>query len=350
MASPSVAGQSDSAAVPTGTVWYEFISTDRSAMPVVLPQHSEELQAAGGEGDRLVWAPGQGLDGWTPMREVLSSRAASTIDEQALADASDPPTASSLPSGNRMVIGTPFNVCKWRPQFGLPLEACECQRVNGYDIPTILVMLWTTLKQNGGLREEGIFRLAPDAHKCEALRESLNNDASALEKVGAETDPHVLANLIKIWFRMLPSRLLASLTAQQISECQTGAEAMALLQGLEQQQQGLFLWLLEMMAVIAEHKEDNRMNERALAVVVVPNLYDVNCDVDNGADPMAALTFSQGMAKFVSELLFHYISVRRRVRTASVAATAATAAAATTSAAASTTNAAASAPSNPEAS
>ena len=63
----------------------------------------------------------------------------------------------------------------------------------------LLVKLWDALKRCGGLEEEGIFRLAPDASKSDALREALNTDGEALARLSAEDDAHVLANLIKIW-------------------------------------------------------------------------------------------------------------------------------------------------------
>jgi len=172
---------------------------------------------------------------------------------------------------------------------------------------------------------------------------------------------------------MLPTRLLAGISAEQIGACTSGPQCHALLQSLPTLRKGLFLWLLEMMADVAERAECNRMNERAIAVVIAPNLYDQPTDAEI-ADPMAALNYTQGaravfsprnlrdgpcrqagcrvarggaseavrwwlrgrvrvtrtrtraaagsvrcagMARFVTELLMHYMVVRRRVRTES---------------------------------
>ena len=87
---------------------------------------------------------------------------------------------------------------------------------------------------------------------------------------------------------------------------------MEVLHSLSHTNQGIFLWLLEVMAEVAEHGETNRMSERAIAIVVAPNLYDMPDDADV-ADPMAALLYTQGMARFVSELLVYYVAVRRSV-------------------------------------
>ena len=198
----------------------------------------------------------------------------------------------------------------------LPLrawQAVDTLNVNGFAIPVILVKLYGALKDNGGLEEEGIFRLAPDAVKCDELREALDNDGEALERIGKGTDAHILANLIKIWFRRLPIRLLAGISSEQIGACDSGAKCMALLQGFPTLQKGLFLWLLEMMADGAERGSVNRMNERAIAIVVAPNLYDPP-DPGDCPNPMAALTYTQGMSRFVTELLVYYVYTRKRVR------------------------------------
>ena len=371
MSGAAGAGEADDA-----EVWYEFLNSDRqSAQRVILRRSDFQDAVDAAEGDRLVWKPDAGLDGWTPMKEVLSQRASMESSANMSSD-STPARSSSLAQGvvtnvqrgihvkqddvsgglsglpqtweglmpegcapdsqpeaslpaalrpsttptgklkDEMIIGRPFNVKNWRPQFGLPLHACETTRVNGYDVPSLLVTLWSTLKQNGGLAEEGIFRLAPDAQTCDALREALNTDANALERIGENTDPHVLANLIKIWFRMLPERLLSGISAEQLASCEGGPECMELLHTFAPPIKGLFLWLLDVMADVAAQRATNRMDERAIAIVVCPNLYDPP-DAAALTDPLAAMAFTQGMAKFVTELLLHYVSVRTRVRSTS---------------------------------
>ena len=246
-------------------------------------------------------------EGWAAL--LPDGCAADTVPEDALPPELRP-TAQPKPGEKlhqSVVIGTPFNVTSWRPQFGLPLHVCECVRVNGFDIPKLLVTLYGALKANGGLHEEGIFRLAPDAVTCDALREALNTDGAALSRIGADTDVHVLANLIKIWFRMLPERLLGGIAPERLAACGTGAQCMALVQGFEPRRQGVLLWLLEMMADVAEAKAANRMGERAVAIVIAPNLYDPPpIDGAGALDPLAALEYTQGMARFVTELLLYY--------------------------------------------
>ena len=65
-------------------------------------------------------------------------------------------------------------------------------------------------------------------------------------------------------------------------------------------------------ADVAAEQASNKMSERAIAIVLAPNLYaPPEADDDN---PLEGLLRTQKMTKFLSELLFHYISVRHRVR------------------------------------
>ena len=82
----------------------------------------------------------------------------------------------------------------------------------------------------------------------QALRDALNREPDALKRINKDTDPHILANLIKIFFRMMPERLLIDVSFEQASECETGPQCMQLLQSFPSDRTGLFLWLLELSA------------------------------------------------------------------------------------------------------
>ena len=64
---------------------------------------------------------------------------------------------------------------------------------------------------------------------------------------------------------------------------------------------------------VAAEQATNKMSERAIAIVLAPNLYE-SPDAAEGANPLEGLMRTQKMTKFLSELLFHYIKVRVRVR------------------------------------
>ena len=80
-------------------------------------------------------------------------------------------------------MGKPFNVQRWRPAFGIPLEHVETSERNGFEIPLVLCTLRDGLRRMGGLHEEGIFRLAPDAALCQSACEALNANAAVVPKV-----------------------------------------------------------------------------------------------------------------------------------------------------------------------
>lgn len=76
-------------------------------------------------------------------------------------------------------------------------------------------------------------------------------------------------------------------------------------------QKGLTLWLLQLLADVASHQPENKMNVKSLSIVFAPNLYDMPDDIDT-SDPMAATAYAQGMAAFLCNLLSHFIAVRDR--------------------------------------
>lgn len=360
-------------------VWYEYINADTSAMAVTLPTDAGRLRNT--DGERLVWRPGAGLEGWTTMRDVLSSEsvmppAAAGGDEQRSSDSTadvsdfthgihvrhDPRTGglSGLPEGwagllpqgcapnsrpseeipatlrppaatpgmqlvDGPIVGTPYNISKWRPQFGLPLEACEFTAVNGYRIPSILVLLWRNLKASNGFLEEGIFRISADNEETKSLVKAINSSGEALQRISGATNAHLLANLIKIWFRQLPddSKLVTADMIERIlregaldsTDLQASGKAcMDLLRGFPPLRQGVFLWLLELMADVSSRKDVNFMSEQNIAIVLAPNLYHGTGSFES-ADPMAAV---KAMASFCEKLLIYFVAVRSRVRSRSI--------------------------------
>ena len=160
------------------------------------------------------------------------------------------------------------------------------------------------LRARGGLTGEGIFRIQPDQEACADLKAALNADPAA---TGGCANAHAFANLIKVWFRELPEKLLSAVSMAEILE-QTGADCMAVLSA-DRKTRGR---ALDVCADVAAEQTSNKMSERAIAIVLAPNLYaPPEAEDDN---PLEGLLRTQKMTKFLSELLFHYISVRHRVR------------------------------------
>jgi hypothetical protein len=220
-------------------------------------------------------------DGELPVRRdraALRACARSPTDARArAAQANLRPGARPTPGlqlTDEKIIGLPYNVQKWRPSFGVPLEHTQTVAVHGFAIPHVLERLREALIAGEGLSEEGIFRIAPDGAECTRVAEVLNKDPTALPD---RTDVHLIANLIKQWcarappasqrssqlappdrafvrarrFRKLPDKLLAAVPLEAVSNCASGATSMQLLSQLPLQHLGVILWLLDLMADVA---------------------------------------------------------------------------------------------------
>jgi hypothetical protein len=155
-------------------------------------------------------------------------------------------------------------------QFGIPLQSCPRVDAPGYAdrIPLVLVKLKQRFIELDGFRTEGIFRLAPDGGDCADVKSSLNA-GQALVSLQTTKDPHVVANLIKQFFRELKPKILCSLKKEQVIELAAGQddfkEAGAAVMGLPEPQRSTFLWLLDLLADVAAEAQVNKMNWGNLA-------------------------------------------------------------------------------------
>ncbi|KAI9994072.1 hypothetical protein PInf_016635 [Phytophthora infestans] len=105
----------------------------------------------------------------------------------------------------------------WRTlnqQFELPLEKVFKRSVNGYKAkqPAVFEMMKTCFLAHNGARSEGVFRLAPDKEECNAIKDDIND--GSYEDC---SDVHIMASLIKGWFRELPASLFNMLPEQLIA-------------------------------------------------------------------------------------------------------------------------------------
>ena len=103
----------------------------------------------------------------------------------------------------------------------------------------------------------------------------------------------VCANLIKIWFRELPDGLLnifdnadiQRLSNLDVEKCD---ESVEFISGIQEPNRSLLIWLLDVMAHVVVEENVNKMSAKNMAIVVAPNLYQLESD-----NPMVALTKSQ---------------------------------------------------------
>jgi hypothetical protein len=196
-------------------------------------------------------------------------------------------------------------------QFGIPIQNCPRTEVTGYSdrIPLVLVKLKARFVQLGGVEAEGVFRLAPDGQDVADAKLFINtgNSLKSLEKT---KDPHVVANLIKQFYRELKPKILNSLSKEDIIEVSALTsldEVGSRLTKLGDPQKSAFFWLLDLLCEVAAHQEVNRMTPTNLAIVMSPNLYDAGPNMD----PFEELVLSQKVAAFTSNCLKWRIESRK---------------------------------------
>ncbi len=114
------------------------------------------------------------------------------------------------------------------------------------------------------------------------------------EYEGGVESVHVLANLIKVFFRELPPNLLnvvdeeTLVQAADMDPMTVGAVVMA----FPEPNRSVLLWLLDLMVKVSLRESENKMNIRNMAIVMSPNLFSL----EETSDPMRALMVSQKVA------------------------------------------------------
>lgn len=102
------------------------------------------------------------------------------------------------------------------------------------------------------------------------MRDQLNKGI-----VPNDIDIHCLAGLIKAWFRELPSGILDGLSPEQVLQCGTEEDSVALIKQLRPTEAALLSWAVDLMADVVEEEEFNKMNARNIAMVFAPNMTQV---------------------------------------------------------------------------
>ena len=242
--------------------------------------------------------------------------------------------------------------------FGVDPHALEAARDpdNGLVVPVLLINLKRQLVANGGLRSEGVFRLAGEQTELRVAKDSINRaavasliarnrssstvgssgrrDASAAGVHGRSAtivgggisgfggpgrvlgcvdglpdDVNDLATLIKIWYRELPQPLLNVLPEARIMDSADIDTCVAALDALEPLSRALLDWLLDLMLDVAANRETTKMTAQNLAIVIAPNLYEATTP-----DPVQGLLMSQKAVQFVHNILLYKARLREKKR------------------------------------
>lgn len=183
--------------------------------------------------------------------------------------------------------------------FGVSSESMQCSYDSrGNSIPTILLLIQERLYDQGGLQTEGIFRVNPDNTQVEILRDQLNKGI-----VSYDIDVHCLAAVIKAWFRELPKGVLDSLSPEQVMQCHTKDQCLALIKTLPSTEAALMDWAINLMTDVVQKESINKMNARNIAVVFAPNMTHMS-------DPLTALMHAVQVMNLLKTLILKNIEDR----------------------------------------
>lgn len=89
---------------------------------------------------------------------------------------------------------------------------------------------------------------------------------------------------LQAWFRELPQGVLDELTPEQVLECHTEEETVALVKLLPPTQAALLDWAVNLMADVVQEEVVNKMNARNIAMVFAPNMTQVGHAFDTYLD------------------------------------------------------------------
>ncbi|XP_074294924.1 rho GTPase-activating protein 5-like [Silene latifolia] len=176
--------------------------------------------------------------------------------------------------------------------FGVSTESMQLSfDARGNCVPTILVLMQRRLYAQGGLQEEGIFRITADNSHEEFVRDQLNEGV-----VPDDIDVHCLAGLIKAWFRELPTGVLDPLSPEDVMHCESEEDCTELVKQLPATEGALLNWAINLMADVVQEEHHNRMNAHNIAMVFAPNMTQM-------ADPLTALMYAVQVMNFLKTLI-----------------------------------------------
>jgi hypothetical protein len=174
--------------------------------------------------------------------------------------------------------------------FGVELEvAVECFRYKDSEVPTVVARCIEFLEQQKAFEEEGIYRLSGSSKVVQTLRDRFDRegDVDLVAENNATRDSgdpfvfdvHVIAGLLKLYLRLLPSPLLTRQLqphfsqATEISDRPMRVQATAkLFSHLPKPNMAVIHALASNLITVVRHHAKNKMTVRNVAIVFSPTL------------------------------------------------------------------------------
>jgi len=178
--------------------------------------------------------------------------------------------------------------------FGVDPSTLELVDDGGHKVPIVLAEMKKAVIAKGGIKTEGIFRLAGETTEIRKIKEQMNRKNFDL----STGDLNAIASLLKIWFRELPVPILNAIPQETIMNFSSSRDCVEAYESLPEPQKTLLRWLMDFLAQVSANSEVNKMTSQNLAIVVAPNLYDISTP-----NPMEGLILSQKCAQFLNHVL-----------------------------------------------
>ncbi|KAF0699146.1 Aste57867_10267 [Aphanomyces stellatus] len=170
-------------------------------------------------------------------------------------------------------------------------------------IPAVLLMLQHQLAAHNGLTVPYIFRESPGKADRDLAIEAINTGTFCGDDI---TDVRIVADLIKVWFRDLPTPLLHQIPLsimEQLNESSSNnsdAAAVAIQSYMGVVELSILEWLADLLLDVAAYEVENHMGINQLAIILAPNL--IRIDTPN---PTVAVTLSKACVDFLRLFLQH---------------------------------------------
>ncbi|KAL2255896.1 hypothetical protein VTK26DRAFT_2522 [Humicola hyalothermophila] len=147
-------------------------------------------------------------------------------------------------------------------------------------LPAVVYRCIQYLEAKNAIFEEGIFRLSGSNVVIKQLRERFNNEGDInLITDGQHYDIHVVASLLKMYLRELPSTILTNdlraefTTAMEMTDKKEKLSTLSeLVERLPQANAALLKYLISFLIKIIDHSDVNKMTVRNVGIVFSPTL------------------------------------------------------------------------------
>jgi hypothetical protein len=179
--------------------------------------------------------------------------------------------------------------------------------------PNGLALLTHAIRKNGGFRTEGLFRLASDAEDVAFFKDAIEkgdyrclrgpvdaakNNGVALPEL---KDPHVAANLIKIWLRSLPEPIVPFNLYQDALDAGASNDpgpSIRLLHKLPPVHSRTLRHCIALLRELADNENATKMSHANCAMVFAPNVLRSRTN-----DPMLFARNQENEQRFLKHLI-----------------------------------------------